>query len=100
MSEPVVLTVTTSGQPCCSNRTESGLGLWGSLHALATISVAAATAHNLPPEVRTTRLLHLSVRANNDGKDRTVARPHSQPAETGADRFARFAQSASRGSST
>src|SRR2546427_5129741 len=45
-------------------RAEGGFGLWGSLHALATISVAAATAHKVRPEVRSTRFLHVSVRAN------------------------------------
>src|SRR6267154_3456678 len=41
-------------------KAEGGFGLWGSLHALATISVAAAAAHKLRPG-RNTGFLRLSV---------------------------------------
>src|SRR5881396_739712 len=57
----VVLTSTASVAPSVSKSCGRCSGLCGSVHALATASIAAATAHQFRPTVRTTRLLQLDV---------------------------------------
>src|SRR5437660_4283784 len=55
----VVVASTASVLPSVSKSCGRCSGLCGSLHALATASIAAATAHQFRPTVRTTGLLQL-----------------------------------------
>src|SRR6266568_9553736 len=57
----VVVTSTASVAPSVSKAWGRDSGLCGSSHALAIASIAAATAHQFRPTVRTTRLLQLDV---------------------------------------
>src|SRR2546426_6900829 len=79
MWEPVVVAATASGWPWPSKRAVTGCGLWGSLHALAIASIAAATAHQFRPTVRTTRLLQLDVCGNRGARTGPPAGSGTQP---------------------
>src|SRR5438552_9590993 len=74
MSEPVVVTVTASGWGC-GKRSAPSFGLWGSLHAVATTSVAAAPTHQLRPTLHRTGLLRLGVRGNVGAKTGPPSEP-------------------------
>src|SRR5947199_3366186 len=75
----VVVTSTASVLPSVSKSCGRCSGLCGSLHALATASIAAATAHEFRPTVRTTRLLQLDVCGKRGAKTGRPAGRRSQP---------------------
>src|SRR5947208_15608337 len=86
--EPVLLTSgranvgvasTASVLPSVSKSCGRCSGLCGSLHALARASIAAATAHQFRPTVRTTGLLQLAGCANGAAQTAPLARSGLQP---------------------
>src|SRR2546422_6167062 len=77
----VVLTSTASVAPSVSKSCGRCSGLCGSLHALATASIAAATPHQVRPTVRTTRLLQLDVCGNRGARTGPPAGSGTQPTQ-------------------
>src|SRR6266568_4515415 len=77
----VVVTSTASVLPSVSKSCGRCSGLCGSLHALATASIAAATAHQFRPTVRTTRLLQLDVCGKRGAKTGPPAGSGTQPTQ-------------------
>src|SRR2546422_6175170 len=77
----VVLTSTASVLPSVSKSCGRCSGLCGSLHALAIASIAAATAHQFRPTVRTTRLLQLGVHRSRGARTGPPAGSGTQPTQ-------------------
>ena len=77
----MVVASTASVLPSVSKSCGRCSGLCGSLHALATASIAAATAHQFRPTVRTTGLLQLDVCGNGGAKTGPPAGSGTQPTQ-------------------
>src|SRR5437660_10019057 len=77
----VVVASTASVAPSVSKSFGRDSGLCGSSHALAIASIAAATAHQFRPTVRTTRLLQLGVHRSRGARTGPPAGSGTQPTQ-------------------